>query len=63
MFHGYTCIGFGTYFNLLVGIGALESCETRERLCFQGIYNGGLWEEDLHYSALKRESPVLKFRD
>ena len=20
--------------------------------CFRGIYNGGLWAEDLHYSAL-----------
>ena len=31
--------------------------------CFRGIYNGGLWEEDLHYSALKKASPVLEFRD
>ena len=29
--------------------------------CFRDIYNGGLWEEDLHYSALKRESPVMEF--
>ena len=31
--------------------------------CFRGIYNGGLWEEDLHYPALKKASPVLEFRD
>ena len=31
--------------------------------CFCGIYNGGLWEEDFHNSALKKELPVLEFRD
>ena len=31
--------------------------------CFRGTYNGRLWEEDLQYSALKRESPALEFRD
>ena len=40
----------GTYFLLLVGIGALESCGTRE-WSFRGIYKGGLWEDDLHVSA------------
>ena len=25
--------------------------------CFRGIYKGGLWEDDLHVSALKRLSP------
>ena len=27
--------------------------------CFRGIYKGGLWEDDLHASALKRLSPDL----
>ena len=53
MFLGYTWIGLGTYFNLLVGIGALESfgtCGTRSCSCFRGIYNGDLWEDDdLHF--------------
>ena len=34
MFHGYVCNRLGTYFHLLVGIGALESCGTREWLVF-----------------------------
>ena len=55
MLFGYTCIEFGTYFNLLVET-ALESCETRERLCFRGIYNGGLWEDDLHVYVLLRKT-------
>ena len=25
--------------------------------CFRGIYKGGLWEDDLHVSALKIVSP------
>ena len=37
--------------------------------CFRGIYKGGLWENDLHVSALKGQitvgiidnSPHLKF--
>ena len=29
MFLGYVCNRLGTYFHLLVGIGALESCGTR----------------------------------
>ena len=29
--------------------------------CFRGIYNGGLWEDDLHVSALNRVSPDLDF--
>ena len=30
--------------------------------CFRGIYKGGLWENDLHVSALKkRVSPDLGF--
>ena len=29
--------------------------------CFRGIYKGGLWEDDLHVSALKRVSPDLGF--
>ena len=24
--------------------------------CFRGIYKGGLWEDDLHVSALKAEA-------
>ena len=28
---------------------------------FRGIYKGGLWEDDLHVSALKRVSPDLGF--
>ena len=32
-------------------------------LCFRGIYKGGLWENDLHVSALKRVSPDLGFRE
>ena len=32
MFLCYDRNGLGTYFNLLVGIGTLESCGTRERL-------------------------------
>ena len=31
--------------------------------CFRGIYNGGLWENDLHVSVLKIVSPVLGFCD
>ena len=31
---GYVCNRLGTYFHLLVGIGALESCGTREWLVF-----------------------------
>ena len=63
MFLGYVCNRLGTYFHLLVGIGALESCGTREWLgwCFRGIYKGDLWENDLHVSALKRVSPDLGF--
>ena len=61
MFLGYVCNRLGTYFHLLVGIGALESCGTREWLCFRGIYKGGLWEDDLHVSVLKRVSPDLGF--
>ena len=30
----------------------MESCGTREWLVFRGIYKGGLWEDDLHVSAL-----------
>ena len=30
IFLGYACNRLGTYFNLLVWIGALESCGTRE---------------------------------
>ena len=29
--------------------------------CFRGIYKGGLWENDLYVSALKRISPDLGF--
>ena len=29
--------------------------------CFRGIYKGGLWEDDLYVSALKRVSPDLGF--
>ena len=29
--------------------------------CFCGIYKGGLWEDHLHVSALKRVSPDLGF--
>ena len=29
--------------------------------CFRGIYKGGLWEDDLHVSALKGVSPDLGF--
>ena len=29
--------------------------------CFRGIYKGGLWENDLHVSALKRVLPDLGF--
>ena len=29
--------------------------------CFRGIYNGELWEEDFHYSALKKDLPVWSF--
>ena len=29
--------------------------------CVRGIYKGGLWENDLHVSALKRVSPDLGF--
>ena len=61
MFLGYVCNRLGTYFHLLVGIGALESCGTREWLVFSWYYNGGLWENDLHVSALKRVSPDLGF--
>ena len=53
MFHGYTCIGFGTFFNLLVRIGAWRVVKHVNDWCFRGINNGGLWEEDLHYSALQ----------
>ena len=31
--------------------------------CFRGIYKGGLWESDLHVSALKRVSPDLGFSE
>ena len=34
MFLGYVCNRLGTYFHLLVGIWALESCGTREWLVF-----------------------------
>ena len=37
MFLVYACNSLGTYFNLLVWIGALESCGTRE-WCFRDIY-------------------------
>ena len=50
MFLGYVCNRLGTYFHLLVGIGALEHVNG---WCFRGIYKGGLWEDDLHVSALK----------
>ena len=30
--------------------------------CFRDIYKGGLWEDDLYVSVLKRVSPVLGFR-
>ena len=55
MFLGYVCNRLGTYFHLLVGIGTLGSCGTR------GIYKGGLWEDDLHVSVLKRVSLDLGF--
>ena len=29
---------------------------------FRDIYKGGLWEDDLYVSVLKRVSPVLGFR-
>ena len=29
--------------------------------CFRGIYKGGLWENDLRVSALKRVSPDLGY--
>ena len=29
--------------------------------CFRGIYKGGLWEDGLHISALKRVAPDLGF--
>ena len=61
MFLGYVCNRLGTYFHLLVRIGALESCGTGNGWCFRGIYKGGLWEDDLHVSALKRVSPDLGF--
>ena len=31
--------------------------------CFRGFFSGGLWEEDLHYSVLKGESPILECRE
>ena len=34
IFLGFARNGLGTYFNLLVGIGAFESCGTCERLVF-----------------------------
>ena len=27
--------------------------------CFRGIYKGGLWEDDLHVSALNLNSKIL----
>ena len=30
--------------------------------CFRDIYKGGLWEDDLDVSFLKRVLPVLGFR-
>ena len=47
MFLSYTCIGFGTYFNLLVRIGTVRVPKHVNGWCFRGIYNGSLWEEDL----------------
>ena len=29
--------------------------------CFRGIYKGGLWENDLHVSALKRYRQIWGF--
>ena len=34
MLYSTMFLGLGTYFNLLVRIGAMESCGTRERLVF-----------------------------
>ena len=45
MFLVYACSRLGTYFNLLVWVGALESCGTR---FFRDIYKGGLWEDDVY---------------
>ena len=39
MFLGYACNRLGTYFNLLVWIGALGSC---------GIYKGGLYKRMIY---------------
>ena len=57
MFLGYACSIFGTYFNLLVWIGALESCENVNDWCFRDIHKGGLWEDDLYGCILPFVSP------
>ena len=61
MFLDYVCNRLGTYFHLLVGIGPWRVVEHMNGWCFRGIYKGGLWENDLHVSALKRVSPDLGF--
>ena len=61
MFLGYVCNRLGTYFHLLVGYGPWRVVEHGNGWCFRGIYKGGLWEDDLHVSALKRVSPDLGF--
>ena len=57
MFLCYAWNRFGTYFNLLVWIGALESCGTRERLVFRDIYEGGLWDDGGHVCTLTSPLP------
>ena len=51
MFLGYACNRLGTYFNLLVWLGALENCGTLECLVFSYHYKCGLWEDDLYVSV------------
>ena len=52
MFLGYVCYRLGTYFHLFVGIGPWEVVEHVNGLCFRGIYESGLWKDDLLGSAL-----------
>ena len=46
-----TCIHPGAYFYILGGQGSLRVTKRVNKFCFGAIYNGRLWEKELHVSA------------
>ena len=51
MFLDNTCVALGTHFNLLEELEPWRVVEHVNGWCCRGIYNGGIWENDLYVSA------------